>query len=356
MPRLERTLSTRKRAAFWAVTLAPPVIVAAAVAGAAMKRWPARPGAVDTSATGEAALRESGRVEVSDVRLPSLKGMVGPSVHDDLVYELKPSRAWTFLGTHVRTNAAGFREREFTAHKPPGALRVVGIGDSIMWGWGVEEQDTFLRRLERALAPAIRPPVEVLNLAVPTYNAAQEAAVLERHGMPLAPDLVIVAYTMNDGAPPAFGGMSSPRRFKERADLLGRAAELLPDPADAGLRASESVLRVAAAFERIRGLAQAAGVPVLLFIYPYDAPDLPRRLALQRGFLYADVYPAFEALARARRVADLHALAKELAATPYDLHPGPIAHATVAEVLLPKVVDLLAERHAAGGSRAAPGR
>jgi lysophospholipase L1-like esterase len=325
---------------------------------AVVARW-ARPSvALDAAAIGEAALRESGRTEVSEVLVPSLKGMVQPSVHDDLVYELKPNRRWAFLGTQVSTNSLGFRDREFAREKAPRALRVVGIGDSIMWGWGIEERDTYLRRLEGSLRAALDRPVEVLNLAVPTYNALQEAAVLKRHGMPLAPDLVIVGYTMNDGTPPAFGGFTSPRRLRERAELLRRGAELLPDPGDAASRTDEGALRVAEAFSRIRALSRPAGVPVALFIYPCDfradgpveRPDLPRRLALEEGFHYVDMYPAFEALCRARGIPDLRALAKVLAATPHDHHPGVPAHDLVLELLQERVARLLAERGAAVGA------
>ena len=44
---------------------------------------------------------------------------------------------------------------------------------------------------------------EVLNLAVPGYNARQQRLNLEERGLTFVPDLVIVAFVLNDALPPA---------------------------------------------------------------------------------------------------------------------------------------------------------
>lgn len=345
-------LSTRKRIAFWAATLAVPALVLVAIAPRARQAISEseRPSLARISQAGaEAVLAESARTEVHVVTVASLKGMVRPSVHEDLVYELKPNSTWLFLGTEVRTDGRGFRLRDGAAPNAPSpraGFRVVGLGDSIMWGWGIAESQTYLRLLEAPLSAAVRTPGEVVNLAVPTYNTLQEAAVLERFGMRPTPDLVVVGFTSNDGAPPAFGGFSSPARLRENERLLGRAAELLP--ADlAAHRTDLRVLRVAAGLSRIRALTEPARIPVALLVYPYDSPDIPRRLAEANGFHYVDLYPAFEELRREAGVEGLHELATVLAASKLDRHPGPDAHEVVARQLLPTAAALLAKRSAA---------
>lgn len=341
-------LSTTKRVAFWTLTLLSPALVLAVLgsrARQALSQSESPSVAWISQASAEAALADSARTEVRVVAEASLKGMVRPSAHEDLVYELKPDRSWLFLGVEVRTDARGFRVRDEDPATGPRRLRVVGVGDSIMWGWGIAESQTYLRRLEDPLSAAVGSVVEVVNLAVPTYNTLQEAAVLERFGMQLAPDLVVVGFTSNDGAPPAFGGFSSPARLRENERLLGRATELLPADLLAR-RADLRVLRVAAGFRRIRSLTEPEGIPVVLLVYPYDSPDVPRRLAEANGFHYVDLYPAFEELRRDAGAEDLHALAKVLAASPRDDHPGPDAHAAVARTLLPRLAAVLAQRGA----------
>lgn len=81
------------------------------------------------------------------------------------------------------------------------ARRVVALGDSFTFGYGVEESETWPRRLEAILdeGPNQDGGVEVVNLGVGGYGTWQEALYLERIWEPLRPDLAIVAlYVGND--------------------------------------------------------------------------------------------------------------------------------------------------------------
>src|SRR5262249_10868606 len=53
---------------------------------------------------------------------------------------------------NVCTNKMGLRDRDHDAAEAP---RVLGLGDSFTFGWGVESSDTFLAHLERALRLAM---------------------------------------------------------------------------------------------------------------------------------------------------------------------------------------------------------
>lgn len=81
--------------------------------------------------------------------------------------------------------------------KPDGTFRVVIVGDSNAYGWGVPEEATFARRVETGLTEAGL-TVDVAVLAFPGYNTGDEAALLRRLGPKLAPDLVLVAWFAND--------------------------------------------------------------------------------------------------------------------------------------------------------------
>jgi lysophospholipase L1-like esterase len=79
------------------------------------------------------------------------------------------------------------------------AYRILVLGDSFAFGWGVEDDETFAALLEDRLAP---PPgagrVEVLNAGVAGWSADHYALFLKEPGLALDPDLVLVVPSEND--------------------------------------------------------------------------------------------------------------------------------------------------------------
>lgn len=117
----------------------------------------------------------------------------------DLVFELLPDLDVEFLSVPLRTNSHGFRGPERPIAKAPGTWRIVGLGDSVLFGWGVRYEDTGLAQLEQMIQ-ATSPGwvVEAIDTGVPGYNTAMEAKVLQTKGLQFAPDLVIVDFVGND--------------------------------------------------------------------------------------------------------------------------------------------------------------
>jgi hypothetical protein len=106
----------------------------------------------------------------------------------NLRYELPESFA-----VRVRCNSRGLRDVEHAFEKPAGVLRIVCSGDSFMWGYGVEDDETFPSCLSRALGNA-----ETINLGVSGYNTVQEYVRLESEGMRYGPDWVVFFVCWND--------------------------------------------------------------------------------------------------------------------------------------------------------------
>jgi lysophospholipase L1-like esterase len=128
-----------------------------------------------------------------------LGDLIRPSSDPRIVYELIPGLATQFRGAALATSSQGLRDREYPVERPPGSVRIVGIGDSVMFGWGVPEEATFLARLEARLNaehPARR--WEVINAAVPGYNAVMEVASLREKGLRFQPDVVVMDFVHND--------------------------------------------------------------------------------------------------------------------------------------------------------------
>lgn len=135
-----------------------------------------------------------------------LAHIITPSDHSRLVYELQPDLELKFGHRLVRTNRNGMRDdRDYDIPKPDGVVRIVGIGDSGMFGWGVEQNEDYLSVLRSNLAQrASGRRYEVLNLAVPGYNTQLELEALRLKGLPYRPDIVVVGWCDNDFSLPMF--------------------------------------------------------------------------------------------------------------------------------------------------------
>ena len=112
---------------------------------------------------------------------------------DGQIYEPLPNRG--------EFNDVGIRDHDYEVTAAEGTRRIVVLGDSVMFGPGLELDQTFDNQLEGMLAGGELAPIEVINLAVPGYNTEQQAARLQARGLELRPDLVLVAWTTNDFEP-----------------------------------------------------------------------------------------------------------------------------------------------------------
>lgn len=141
-----------------------------------------------------------------DADTTNLRGLVRASSSPDLVYELKPGLDCRFKGTRVRTNSHGMRGRDFSVAKADDVFRIAGLGDSVMFGWGVAEEDTYLRVLGQRLGSAVSGDrqAEVLNFAVPGYNTVMEVAAFREKVRDFSPDLIVIHFVHNDLGLPQF--------------------------------------------------------------------------------------------------------------------------------------------------------
>lgn len=101
---------------------------------------------------------------------------------------------------HVRTNAQGFRDREWAPKASGEGPRVLLLGDSIVFGSGITRQEgTLAPRLQAALEGT---GAQVFNLSLNGLNFRQEVDLLERHVSTIRPDLVVVVHNpQNDLMP-----------------------------------------------------------------------------------------------------------------------------------------------------------
>jgi hypothetical protein len=121
----------------------------------------------------------------------------------DLVFALNPGFEGTLANpeytTHVRIDTLGLRGPE-VGPKSPGALRVLGVGDSFVSAFNAEEADTFLSVAGATLGkslPGTR--VEVINAGTPNYGTWHELRLFRRVAPELKPDAAFLCvYVGND--------------------------------------------------------------------------------------------------------------------------------------------------------------
>jgi lysophospholipase L1-like esterase len=98
-------------------------------------------------------------------------------------------------------NSLGLRGPERPAGLLPGAFRVACVGDSFTYGHGVSDDETWPAALERALARQPRAqPVVTLNHGVYSFDAEQNARMIETRVADFRPHLVILCWYFNDPA------------------------------------------------------------------------------------------------------------------------------------------------------------
>lgn len=138
-------------------------------------------------------------------RPATLAAMIQVSSNRNRVYELLPNITLTYQQREVVTNRWGLRNPDFNKEKPADTIRVLGLGDSRMFGYGVLEPECYLRQLEGLLnAQGGARKYEVINTGVPGYNTVMEVATLEDLGLELQPDLVLLEIVGNDLSLPNF--------------------------------------------------------------------------------------------------------------------------------------------------------
>ncbi|HTQ79070.1 MAG TPA: GDSL-type esterase/lipase family protein [Thermoanaerobaculia bacterium] len=159
---------------------------------------------------GEGVLRLLSRnwLQVLDVEMWRYARFVKKaSSYKDVVEEHRPNADAFLMGGRVRTDDHGFRlpDPATEARRQPGSRKVIALGDSLTFGWGVPEGETYADQLERQLDIACPRlggrPVTVWNAGIGNCNTSMELARYRRFLRPLHPDWLILGYFVNDAEP-----------------------------------------------------------------------------------------------------------------------------------------------------------
>jgi hypothetical protein len=125
-----------------------------------------------------------------------------PHTRDGLSFVLNPNlrrATWKApVGESYPINSLGLRGPEISP-KPPGVTRVLLVGDSVLFGWKLLEEDKVSSQLQRLVSERLPAGnFEFLTVALPGWNIVDEHAFLESHIDRLAPDFVVWSLSRND--------------------------------------------------------------------------------------------------------------------------------------------------------------
>jgi len=144
--------------------------------------------------------------------------------HPTLGWALRPGASGRFRGPDwdvaVSINEQGLRDVDHRYVKAPGVRRLLVLGDSFGWGYGVERE-----RGVAAVLGARCPGFEVINASVSGYSTDQEYLYWRDEGRRYQPDLVLVLFHENDVPGDSLQrmyGYEKPRFVIERGELVLR--------------------------------------------------------------------------------------------------------------------------------------
>ena len=95
----------------------------------------------------------------------------------------------------VHINSHGTRGPDFETVKPPNTVRILSLGDSRTFGWGLTQEETYSDRLRALLQEQLgsSKKVEVINAGVNAWSFQQMRVYFREPGLRYKPDVVIVS-------------------------------------------------------------------------------------------------------------------------------------------------------------------
>jgi lysophospholipase L1-like esterase len=264
----------------------------------------------------------------------------------------RPNASAELMGVEVQINSDGLRDREYAVERGE-SLRIIALGDSLTFGWGVEEKDGFVTLLEQQLSQSR--PVEVINFGTGNYNTEQQVNLFLEKGIKYAPDAVVVFFFINDAeTTPARSSWLGLTHLRSLTFIWSRLRLLqarwgssethedyyraLYEPDQPGWQA------MTRAFRELRDVCEKSGIALRVVLLPelHDLVDYPFAEEYARvgefldgeGIKYRDLVQDFQGIPNSR----------DLWVAPDDAHPNAAAHKLIADYSRPFLEQEIVDR------------
>ena len=223
-------------------------------------------------------------------------------------HEHRPNQKGVFQSVEIRTNNFGLRGPDIVMNSSK-KRRILFLGSSCTLGWGVPESETITAILQEKLGD----DTEVLNAGIGNYNTVRYVELFLKKLYILNPTDVVVQYFINDTEVLEAAGGNWFLRNSQFAVMLWHVLNNvlqqntekdiveyyrgLYQPNAAGFKEMKKAL------DRLKEYTDPRGIRVYFLMTPdfYNISDykynfiheIMRKEAVERGFLYLDLLPAF---------------------------------------------------------------
>ena len=97
----------------------------------------------------------------------------------------------------ININSLGYRGKPFSLQNRENNIRILFIGSSVTFGFGIEDNQTMPALLEETLKKKLNPKIEVINAGFQGYTSLSHYVYLRNFGVNLHPQIVILEVSID---------------------------------------------------------------------------------------------------------------------------------------------------------------
>jgi len=125
----------------------------------------------------------------------------------------------------VVTNRQGLREPHMIPLEPDDVHRVVVVGDSVTFGWGVEYEDTYPKVAERVLVGEYElADVQIINMGRAGAEPSDYLTFVRRYAAQLEPTIIVLGFLVGNDCP-----ISPPARIRTDEEMKSASRKRIAD-------------------------------------------------------------------------------------------------------------------------------
>jgi len=120
-----------------------------------------------------------------------------PTDNNNLPFVHSPNKSVYLYGAQITTDSNGFRVNENSHNISYFNDKILFLGDSFTFGWGVQNDSTFSQLIGGWLAKDNK-NISTINAGCGNYNTIMEVELFKTKGLQLNPKIVVLVYYIND--------------------------------------------------------------------------------------------------------------------------------------------------------------